>query len=205
MISRRAFGLAFAAPVLGWADGSSPLLREVGQRLTAEPVVRGGFEQARTLKGFRNPIVSGGDFVVARGRGVLWRTRQPVASALVVTRDRVLARQADGSVVRRLSAGEEPAVRAVSETLFGMMAADVASLAQRFQIDGQLGNAGEWRLTLVPTDPALGRWLQKMELQGDRFLRGIRLHEASGDETRTRLLRHSTALAMSPEEEAQFE
>jgi hypothetical protein len=206
--TRREFLLvagACAVPALQAAEPVAPLLRDVRQRLTSEPVVRGGFEQRKTVKGFRNPLVSSGEFVVARQRGVLWRTLEPFASTLVVTRDRVLARGADGSVARRLSASEEPAVRAISETLFGVMAADLTALATRFQIEGELVGREGWRLQLLPRDAALARWVQRVELDGDRFLRAVRLQEGSGDQTQIRLARHSTSATLSAEEEAQFE
>jgi hypothetical protein len=204
LTSRRAFCLAvLAAPVPALA-AEGLLLREVRARLTQEPVVRGAFEQRKTVKGFRNPLVSSGEFVVAQQRGVLWRTLEPFASTLVVTRDRVLARGADGSVARRLSAKEEPAVRAISETLFGVMAADLAALEQRFLISGESAPAG-WKLALLPRDAALARWVQRIELEGDRFLRLVRLDEAGGDQTLIRLARHATAAALAPDEEARFE
>jgi hypothetical protein len=205
--SRRSFLLATGAAAFSVhaAEPVSPLLREVRQRLTSEPVVRGAFEQRKTVKGFRNPLVSSGEFVVSRQRGVLWRTLEPFASTLVVTRDRVLARGADGSVARRLSAVEEPAVRAISETLFGVMAADLAALAQRFQIEGELVGRDGWRLQLLPRDAALARWVQRVELDGERFLRAVRLQEGSGDQTQIRLARHSTAGTLSADEETQFE
>lgn len=206
MNSRRSFVLALGAlalPALGAEP--TPLLRDVRQRLTSEPVVRGAFEQRKTVKGFRNPLVSSGEFVVSRQRGVLWRTLEPFASTLVVTRDRVLARQADGSVARRLSASEEPAVRAISETLFGVMSADLAALAERFQIDGELVGPSGWRLVLLPREPALARWVQRVELEGERFLRAVRLQEGSGDQTQIRLHRHATAATLAAGEEAQFE
>lgn len=208
MIGRRAFCLAFggvAAPALFAQDAVSPLLRDVRLRLAQEPVLRGAFEQRKTVRGFRNPLVSSGEFAVSRSRGVLWRTQQPFASSLVVTRERVLARQGDGTVARVLHAGEEPAVRTISETLFGVMAADLAVLAQRFQIEGELVGADGWRLLLTPRDAALGRWVQRVELDGDRFLRAVRLHEGSGDFTQIRMARHAIAAALRPDEEAQFE
>ncbi|MDB5857880.1 MAG: lipoprotein carrier protein LolA [Ramlibacter sp.] len=207
MSSRRIFLLA--ASVAGLpafaSEPVSPLLRDVRQRLTSEPVVRGTFEQRKTVKGFRNPLLSTGEFVVSRQRGVLWRTLEPFASTLVVTRDRVLARGADGSVARRLSASEEPAVRAISETLFGVMAADLTALAQRFQIEGELVGREGWRLQLLPRDAALARWVQRVELEGERFLRGVRLQEGSGDQTQIRMARHSTSATLSADEEARFE
>jgi hypothetical protein len=203
--TRRGFCLALAAGAAGARAGEPvpPLVREIRQRMADDAVLRGAFEQRKTVKGFRNPLVSRGEFVVARQRGVLWRTLEPFASSLVVTRDRVLARQADGTVARRLQADEEPALRAVCETLFAMMAADLPALAQRFQLAGELGKDG-WHLMLLPRDAALGRWLQRVELEGDRFLRGVRLQEASGDQTQIRMSRHAGAGALTADEEAQF-
>lgn len=206
MTTRRFFcaGLAAVAlPAARSAEGVPPVVREVRQRLSQEPVVRGAFEQRKLVKGFRNPLASAGDFVVSRQRGVLWRTQQPFASLLVVTRDRVVARQADGSIARVLNASEEPAVRTISETLFGVMAADLAVLAPRFHIEGEAGRDG-WRLVLLPRDAALGRWVQRVELEGDRFLQAVRLHEGSGDQTQIRLSRHATDTVLRGNEEAQF-
>jgi hypothetical protein len=206
MNTRRAFCLGVA----GWAAAGSaaeplpPVVREIRQRMADDPVLRGSFEQRKSIRGFRNPLLSRGDFVVARQRGVLWRTAEPFPSTLVVTRDRVLARNADGTIARRLQASEEPAVRAISETLFALMAADLAILAQRFQIEGESGAAG-WKLALAPREAALARWLQRVELEGDRYLRSVRLAEINGDQTQIRLGRHAGAASMSAEEEAQFE
>jgi hypothetical protein len=206
MIARRAFCVAaLAASVPAWAaDAASPLLARVRQRLVNEPVVRGAFEQRKTVKGFRNPLVSSGEFVVVRQRGVLWRTTAPFPSMLVVTRDRVLARQGDGSVAKRLNASDEPAVRAISETLFGVMAADLAALVQRFEISGEEKAEG-WRLVLLPRDAQLARWIQRVELEGDRFLQVVRMQEASGDQTLIRLARHTTGATLAADEESQFE
>lgn len=205
MIGRRAFGLALLGAATGSAaDAVPPVVRDIRLRLADDPVLRGAFEQRKSVKGFRNPLLSRGDFVVARGRGVLWRTQEPFPATLVVMQGAVVSRAADGAVARRLSASEEPAVRAISETLFALMAADLAVLAQRFQIDGELA-AASWRLQLLPRDPVLGRWLQRVELEGDRFLRGVRLFESSGDQTQIRLARHAGTAALTPQEEKQFE
>jgi hypothetical protein len=205
--TRRLFCAAFGGAVLphAWAADPLPtLLREVRERLADDPVLRGAFEQRKTLKGFRNPLLSTGDFVVARQRGVLWRTVEPFASTLVVTRDRVLARQADGSVARQLNAAQEPAVRAISETLFAMMAADLAVLTQRFQAEGELHGKDGWRLVLAPRDAGLTRWVQRVELEGDHFLRSVKLQEGSGDQTQIKLSKQAAGDKLTATEEAQF-
>jgi hypothetical protein len=209
VIARRQFFLsvlaAAAARAWGAEDGAPAILAEVRRRMTADPVIRGSFEQRKTLKGFKHPLVSRGDFVVVRERGVVWRTREPFASSLLVKRDRVVARQADGTVARRLNASEEPAVRTISETLFALMTADVPVLSARFQIQGETSGAEGWRLVLVPRDAGLAKWLARVELEGDRFLRAVHLQEASGDQTQIRLAQLQAASAPTAQEESQFE
>ena len=122
MTSRRAFLLTAGALVLpAFATEPSPLLREVRQRLTSEPVVRGAFEQRKTVKGFRNPLVSGGEFVVSRNAACSGARRNPSPRPGDDARPRAGARRRRQRGAAP-AASEEPAVRAISETLFGVMA-----------------------------------------------------------------------------------
>ena len=70
--ARRLFVLAalasFAAATR--AQPASDFARLLHERLKASPVLKGEFEQTKTLKGFKNPLVSRGEFLVARGQGV---------------------------------------------------------------------------------------------------------------------------------------
>ena len=61
-----------------------------------------------------------------------------------------------------------------------------------------------WKLHLQPREAALARWVQRVELEGERFLRSVRLQEGSGDQTQIRMSRHSTSATLSADEEAQF-
>lgn len=201
-----ALPLALAARGLSAAGESAPgLLAQVRQRLTDAAVLRGEFEQRKTLKGFKNPLLSRGDFLVARERGVIWRTREPFASALIVTRDRLLSRQADGSVGTQVDAHNEPGIRAINEMLFALMAADLGALSKRFRIEGELLGAAAWRLALVPRDAALAQWLTRIELEGDRFVRSVRLTEAQGDHSAITLSAQAVGSALASEEAARFD
>jgi hypothetical protein len=213
MISRRTFTLSLSLPLAAaWApharaagEAAPTIVAEVRRRMASDPVIRGSFEQRKSLKGFRHPVVSRGDFVVMRERGVVWRTQEPFPSSLLVTRDRVVARQADGTVAKRLNASEEPAVRTISETLFALMTADVRALAARFDIQGETVGAEGWRLALQPRDAGVAKWLTRVELEGDRFLRAVRLQEGSGDSTQIQLSKLQAAAALTPQEESQFD
>ncbi|EYC51160.1 hypothetical protein AZ34_08735 [Hylemonella gracilis str. Niagara R] len=201
-------GLAAMRPARATEPDTAPLLARIRQRLQTAPVLRGQFEQVKRVQGFKNPLVSRGEFLVARDHGIVWHTLRPFESTLVVTRDRLQNRQADGSVSSQLDARDEPGLRAVNALLFALMAADLETLAQRFHIQGTVGDAADaqdWRISLRPRDAALAQWLSRVELQGDRYLRGATLVEARGDESLIRFSAQATAERLSPAEVARFD
>jgi hypothetical protein len=200
-----AIAAAFIASSAPAAEPVPQVAAQVRQRMSDAPVLRGEFEQRKTIKSFRNPLVSRGTFLVARDRGVIWQTREPFASSLVVTRDRLLTRQADGKVTSQLSAKDEPGLRAINEMLFALVAADLPALAQRFRIDGELLGPDRWRLVLVPRDASLAQWVTRIELEGDRFVRVVQLHEAQGDTSAIRFSKQDAAGALTRDEEQRFE
>jgi hypothetical protein len=195
--------LAAAEP--GAAQAMPALVAQVRQRLVEAPVLRGEFEQRKTVKGFKNPLLSRGDFIVARERGVLWHTREPFASTLLLTREKLLSRAADGSVAVKLDAREEPGLRAINELLFALMAADLPALVQRFRIEGELQGADGWRLQLTPRDAAVAQWVSRIELEGDHHVRSVRLSEVQGDASVIRFSALATAASLTREEAARFE
>lgn len=178
---------------------------DVRARLADAPVLEGDFEQTRTLKGFRNPLVSRGDFLLLRSRGVVWRTRAPFASTLVVTRDRLLSRGGDGAAALQLDARSEPGLRAVNEVMFALLGGDLAALAQHFRIEGELLGAQSWRLVLTPVDTVLAGQFARLALEGDRYVRQLRLDERGGDQTVIRFSALRAAQEPTREEEARFE
>lgn len=208
-MKRRALFLVVLVPWttgrLHAADATPAVLTQVRRRLADVPLLRGEFEQRKTLKGFKNPLLSRGEFLVARERGVWWHTREPFASTLVVTRDRLLARQADGSVGIQVQAGSEPGIRAINEMLFALMAADLTQLAQRFRIEGQLVGKDGWSLVLVPREASIAQWVTRIELDGDQVVRHVKFVEAAGDSSDIRFSAHTTPASLSREDAARFD
>jgi hypothetical protein len=204
MMSRRALATLALWPLAPRADEPEALLARIRSHLADAPVLRGEFEQRKTLKGFKHPLVSRGDYVVAKARGVVWRTQEPFASTLVLTRERLLARQPDGSVANRLDTAQEPGLRAVNEMLFALIAADLSALAPRFRIDGEAHGTG-WKVVLVPRDATLAQWIKRIELDGDRQVNEVRITEAGGDTSQIRFSRQQTGSALTRDEEARFE
>lgn len=174
------------------ASGSPALpawLIEAGSRLDQSEVVRGDFEQTKAIKGFKKPLVSRGEFVIARGRGIQWVTLTPFPSTLLVTRDR-LTTVTPGST-QQIDVRQEPGLRAVNDLLMAVLGGDMKALNAKFQVEGALQGSQGWRMTLVPRDAALSRFVVRIEMEGDRHVQLVRMSEASGDENRIRFTRQA--------------
>lgn len=180
------------------------LLAQVRQRVYNAPVVRGGFEQLKSVKGFKQPLRSSGDFIVARGKGIVWHVQQPFESVLVVKPDSLQSRGSDGKVTMQMRAQDEPVLRTVNAMLFAVMSANLAELAQHFEVTGQV-NSKSWTLHLVPRDPTLARWLSAVDLQGNQFVQEVKLQELRGDASMIRILSPGAENALRPQDAAQFE
>jgi len=194
-------GLGLAAAGVH-AQSAPELLADISRRLENPAVLRGEFEQTKTIKGFKRPLVSKGTFVMARDKGVQWITAQPFASTVVVTRERLLTLGESGAS-RQIDTRQEPGLKAVNEMLMALLAGDVKALAERFQAEGALQGAQGWRLALKPRDAALAAFITRIELEGGRHVDSVNLHEASGDASRIRFFNHA-ASSLSPVEAGRF-
>ncbi|KFN47115.1 outer membrane lipoprotein carrier protein LolA [Arenimonas metalli] len=190
-----------ATPVRAVGEGEG-----VRARLAQPVVLRGQFEQSKRLEGFRQPLVSRGDFLLVRDRGVAWDTREPFASTTLLTRERLLTRLPDGSQRVLLDAADSPGMAAVNALLLALVAGDLPALAERFALDETLAADGSWRLVLTPDETGLRQAFTRITLAGDRFVRDVVIEEAGGDVTTLRFLALSDApAAPTPDEAARFD
>lgn len=180
------------------------LLAQVRKQVQVAPVVRGRFEQLKTIQGFKQPLRSAGDFVVAKDKGIVWQVRQPFASTLLVKPDSLQSRGSDGTVSMEMRAEHEPVLRTVNAMLFAVMSADLDKLTQYFEVTGQVRASG-WTLHLVPRDPMLAQWLQHVDLQGKQFVQEVQLQEARGDRSLIRIQDAVAEAALRPSDAAAFD
>ena len=180
------------------------LLAQVRQQVRIAPVVRGQFEQLKTVQGFKQPLRSSGDFVVAQGKGIAWQVRQPFASTLLVRPDSLQSRTSEGAINMQLNAVQEPILRAINAMLFAVMSADLDKLTQYFEVTGQVQPKG-WMLHLVPRDPMMAQWLQHVNLQGQQFVQEVQLQEARGDRSLIRIHDAVADTVLRPSDAAVFE
>ena len=185
------------------ADGGAAAV--VRQRLQLSPVLKGEFEQSKTLKGFKNPLVSHGEFLVARGQGVWWHTLKPFESTLVVTKTRLFTKAPDGTSNNVMDADTEPGLRQVNELIFSLMGGDFDALADRFDVAAQASGAAGWTVTLTPKDANIAKFLVRATLTGDRFVQTVHIDEARGDTTQIRFARQAPSAALTADDAARFQ
>ena len=171
--------LIFVAAQVQAAD---PAIDAITQAVARPEVLRGQFSQEKQVSGFKNPLRSQGQFVVARQHGVIWTTLKPFPSEVVVTADRILSRQRDGSTRVELDARQQPAMRSVNAIMFALMSGDVQALSSQFNVAASREGQG-WRLRLTPKSAMLAKAFQSLTLQGDRYVRQVEIVEANKDRT----------------------
>ena len=188
---------------LGTSDaGAATTATGVAARLANPPVLRGQFEQEKRLNGFRNALLSKGDFLMARERGVVWSTRSPFASTLVLTKDRLQVSQGKGAARDVGAAPASPALATTNALLMALLSGDTKALSRQFVLHETLAADGGWRMELLPKSGALKKIFARIELQGDQYVRSVRLEEVRGDRTDIRFLQLRTTPATLSADEA---
>ena len=171
-------GVMLAATPL-WAGGP---LEKIQSMLVKPRVLCGSFDQSKQLTGLKKPLVSNGRFCVVADKGVLWRTLQPIASAVRLTRDEIVYLRED-RVERRLDAKQEPAARMISDLLTGLLAGDLRPIEELFEVDGAIQHQS-WKMTLIAREPNLAKAISNIALEGGAYVNEITISEAGGDRTR---------------------
>lgn len=178
---------------------AASLATDVRARLDNPALLRGQFEQSKSVSGFKRPLLSRGDFLFWRGHGVIWHTRKPFDATLTLTPNKLAASQG-GTTTMRLDARREPALLAMNETLLALLSGDLGNLQKRFYLDGELIGQHGWRLRLTPREVGLSSIIARVELTGDRYVRQVQLSEGNGDISNIRFDQLNEAPAASRDE-----
>lgn len=186
--------------------GTTPaasLMTAIDRRLNQATVVRGDFEQTKTVKGFKKPLVSRGHFVMAKNQGIQWLTSEPFASSLIVTRERLLTKTGDS--VQQLDTRTEPSLRIINDLLMAVLSGDMHALDARFHVEGNMDSKDTWHLTLTPKDKDIALFITRIEMDGANYVEHILLQEKSGDDSRLDFMRHSQSSRLNPAEAKLFQ
>jgi hypothetical protein len=151
------------------------------QTLKLGDVLRGGFIQERQLAGFAKPLRTEGTFVLASGRGLIWRSVTPFPATTVITPSGILG-QANGQETMRLPASRIPGLAHLYDVLGGAVSGNIAVLEQAFVVKRSETTAS-WQLVLTPLHPDSPSMSQIKSLivSGRRFVETVEVNKEGGD------------------------
>jgi hypothetical protein len=205
MVARyRWLGALAAALLLVTPALAEDLLAEIRIRLGDPGVVRGDFEQRKYLESTGKPLLSAGDFLVVKGRGVVWRTRTPVPQTLRLTPTEIRIEQG-GQVRLRLSGERDPLIRGISQLVFAFTAADFSRLEESFRVAEGRWEGAIWRVALEPRSVGVGSAVRVLRLEGSTHIRRVEIVTATGERTDIRFRNVVLGGELAPEERDLFE
>ncbi len=176
--------------------------------LPAGSILRGHFTQERSLQGFQAPLKSEGSFVVAAGRGLIWKVEKPFATTTVIT-PAGLVQDVRGTETLRLPAARIPFIARFYDMLSGTMTGDLGGLKQQFEVETG-GTTENWSLHLTPkSQESAGSGdqqampIQRLDLTGGRFVQSVDIRRQSGDRDLLQFSdQHLDIQPLSPDEQA---
>jgi outer membrane lipoprotein-sorting protein len=175
---------------------------EVFSVFAAHPIITGTFVQAKTITRLNRALVSGGNFIIADGYGIVWETLKPFPSTMAVGRDFIIQSTASGAKSKLDAAGNETFIR-MSDTISAVFSGDSKKLMANFE-NTVTKSGGVWTLTLVPKESAVRSIIAKITMLGDSVARVITLYEQSGDTIQYELSNHTFPGALTAREKAFF-
>ena len=195
--------LAICLSLMVWPLLGAAPVAEIQAILVKPKILCGRFDQTKHLAGLKNPLRSSGRFCVVADKGVLWRSLQPFANTLRLTRDEIVQWHGE-RLAMRLNAKQEPTVQLINALLFSILAGDFGQLEKYFDVEGVAGD-GAWSVKLKARDAGVAKVIGTIALDGGAYVKNIAIDEAKGDRTRIVFSAIQTGeQAMTSEEAALF-
>ena len=143
--------------------------------------IHGRFVQERHLAGLASPLRSEGSFLLAAGKGLIWRGEKPFATVVVITPAGIL-QTVNGAEVQRLPASRLPFLARFYDMLSGALSGDWSTLAHDFTVT-RSAEGDNWKMLLTPAradDPTAAQ-LRSITVTGAKFVDAVEIRRANGD------------------------
>ncbi|MFK8330655.1 outer membrane lipoprotein carrier protein LolA [Pseudomonas sp. BJa5] len=184
-----------AAAGLAQAFGLDDLSKQLGE----PAVIKGPFIQEKHLRALPQPLVSKGEFVLARDHGLLWLLQTPLKQDYRLDAQGIARRDPNGwQTLPGNSAGSQQ-----NRLFFAVLQGDSSGLQRDFDLSLQ-GDAQHWQLRLTPRSLLLKQVFKQIDIDGGRFVERIQLLETQGDSTVLRMPSSSSAGSLNDTERRDF-
>ena len=174
-------------------------LQQLSAQLAKSEVIQGDFIQEKHLRALPQPLTSTGQFVLAKGHGLLWRLKTPLQQEYRIDTNGIARRDANGwQMLPNKSAGAQQ-----NGLFLAVLQGDSSGLQRDFELR-LLGKAEQWSLTLVPRSLLLKQIFQQITIDGGERVQRIELLETQGDSTLLRMPDSTAAHALTDEQQHDF-
>lgn len=174
-------------------------LNDLSEQLARPAVVQGDFIQEKHLRALPQPLVSKGQFVLAKDTGLLWLLKSPLQQDYRINASGIARRDADGwHMLPGKSAGAEQ-----NRLFFAVLQGDSSGLQRDFELSLQ-GDAQHWQLRLIPRSLLLKQVFNRIDIFGGEFVERIELLETQGDSTILRMPASRSATTLSDAQHHDF-
>ncbi len=175
-----AWAAALAAALLACANAQAAWsLDALMAMLHANPPGRAHFDETKTVSILDRPLESSGELLFTPPDRLERHVTSPGDERVVADRDRLVVERAGRRQV--VDFREHPEVGVLIESIRGTLAGDLASLERTYTLS-LAGDAGSWRLGLVPRDPRLRSLVASVSIEGSGAnVRRVEIDQADGD------------------------
>ncbi|SMQ27356.1 Outer membrane lipoprotein carrier protein LolA [Pseudomonas helmanticensis] len=170
-------------------------LQQLSEQLAKPEVIHGRFIQEKHLRALPQPLLSKGNFVLAKNRGLLWLLKTPLQQDYRITAQGIARRDDNGwQLLPNKSAGAEQ-----NRLFLAVLQGDSSGLQRDFEL-ALSGDAQQWKLTLTPRSLLLKQVFKQINIDGGALVQTIELLETQGDST---VLRMQDSIANQPLSDAE--
>ena len=174
-------------------------LQQLSEQLAKPHVIHGQFIQEKHLRALPQPLISKGNFVLAKNHGLLWLLKTPLQQDYRITANGIARR--DGNAWQLLpnkSAGAEQ-----NRLFLAVLQGDSCGLQRDFEL-ALSGDAQQWKLTLTPRSVLLKQVFNQINIDGGELVKTIELLETQGDSTVLRMQDSTSGQPLSEAEQHDF-
>jgi hypothetical protein len=156
-------------------------IRTMGPTLAPGQTLSGRFVQERHLKGITLSLKSEGSFVLAPGKGLIWRVEQPIQTLTVIT-PAGIRQIINGSEVQHIDSARVPFIAHFYDMLNGALTGDWSAMRHDFAVEST-GDQKDWRTVLTPQrrDDPVAEFLASIAIAGGKMVDDVEIKRANGD------------------------
>jgi hypothetical protein len=163
--------------------------------LAPNEVLISEFKQERHLNGFKDPIKSKGYVVLTPKKGVIWETKEPFQTRLIIN-DRGITQTVQGQNTLYLPVSKFPGLMKLQSVFEASLQGDWSLLKERFGVTPVYVD-GKWMLNFSTDNVGKDLQLKHIKITGARFVESVEIKRPNGDMDLIKFFGHEIKLSSS--------